>query len=493
LGPPVTRICNRTALLYSRVVTRATALRHQLFVALVAPAIIVIAITAFFADVVARRALEDALGDRLISIAQAASTLVGPNVLVLERGEEDLRTAKHALSKLTALRDATGTARILIVRAPNAETLVDSAEELKIGDAYARAEFDRAELEQVANGKGMSSILFEGPDGQPYKTGYAPLADEAGKIAAYVAVNARASFYDAIGELRRTLAVIALVGFVLLAAAAVVSARRVSIPLSELSKAAARIGEGKLDTEIPSGGPEEAVVLSTTMRSMTKSLAARDEEMQMMLAGIAHEVRNPLGGIELFGGLLREDLAADDPRRKHVDKILKELGVLARVVNDFLDFARRAKAEPRQVDVKDMLEEVVSVSAKDAGANEVALSLEAANNVSATLDPESMKRAVLNLVRNGIQAVPKGGWVKISARLENAHLLIDIEDNGPGIPKEKREEIFTPFYTTKQKGTGLGLALVKKTVDAHNGRIHVGEAAGGGAKFTIELPSKNAA
>jgi two-component system sensor histidine kinase HydH len=91
-------------------------------------------------------------------------------------------------------------------------------------------------------------------------------------------------------------------------------------------------------------------------------------------------------------------------------------------------------------------------------------------------------------VRNGIQAAPKEGRVQVAARANGPGLVIEVMDDGPGIPQEKRQEIFAPFYTTKQKGTGLGLALVKKAVDAHGGRISVTDAEGGGAKFIIELP-----
>lgn len=464
-------------------------LKNQLIAVLVVPAVLVIVAVAYFADVAARRALESSLGDRLTSIAEAATTLVDPNVLLLQKGEDELRSKKNAQAKLAKLRDATGVERIVIVRFSDGAALIDTSEELRVGDEYTRALFDRTELERVQSGEGSSSILFNGPDGKRYKTGYGPLYDEDQKIAGFAAVNGRASFFEAIDELRQTTGVIAVLACGLLVFAALISAKRVSVPLSKLSEAAQRIGEGQLDTEIPSGGPEEAIVLEKTMRSMSRSLRLREEELQLMLAGIAHEVRNPLGGIELFGGLLREDLEDGDPRRKHVDKILKELATLSRVVNDFLDFARRAEPQLRSTELHDLLDEVAQVSARDAAASEVEVSLSADRGVTANVDPDQLKRAVLNLVRNGIQAAPKGGRVKIRLEKNSTSTRILISDNGPGIPKEKRQEIFTPFFTTKQKGTGLGLALVKKTVDAHRGTIHVGEAEGGGAEMIIELPS----
>lgn len=499
---------------------RPFALRHQLFVALVAPAVLAIAATAYLADVVARRSLEDALGDRLCSIAQSAATLVGPQVLLLARGDDESRSLRNARQKLAALTEATGVEGILVVRAPAqpggpAEAIVDSNGVLRAGDEYTRARFDRAELEAVALGRSTASVLFEGPDGRPYKTGYAPLRDEAGAVGGYVGVRARASFHAAIDRLRHTMGGIALAGMALLALAAQLSARHVAVPLARLSEAARRIGEGKLDTAIPTGGPAEAQILGDTMRAMAASLAARDREMQLMLAGIAHEVRNPLGGIELFGGLLREDLEASDPRRKHVDKILKELRALTRVVNDFLDFARRARPELRPVELRALAGDVAALAAGDAQAAEVRVRTDVPEGLLVQADVDQLKRALLNLTRNAIQASPKGQEVTISAAISaeasaaisaeiaapgsragvplapapGARVEIAVRDHGPGIPPERAAEVFTPFFTTRQKGTGLGLALVKKVVDAHGGEVRVETAEGGGARMVIALPA----
>jgi signal transduction histidine kinase len=468
-------------------VTGARPLRQQLFALLVVPALLVVAAVAFLADQAASEALERALANRLIAIAQSSAALVGHHVTLLERGDDDSRLAQNAMTKLDHLRETTQVARILVLTS-SSTALVDTERTLKIGDDYLRARFDIPELERITAGKTAASVLFEGKDGRPYKTGYAPLADDEKQIVGYVAVAAAADYTDAIDALRKVVAGIAVFGLALLFVAATISANRVAIPLSNLSDAAERIGSGRLDTEIPSGGPREAEVLANTMRSMTASLRARDEEMQMMLAGIAHEVRNPLGGIELFGGLLREDLEPTDPRRKHVDKILRELGVLARVVNDFLDFARKRPHEPVLTDVRELLSEAVSLAEKDASDKEVKVELDAPKNLQFAVDSESLKRALLNLLKNAIQAVAKGGRVRLSASTDGG-LSIAISDDGPGVPEEKREEIFAPFFTTKQKGTGLGLALVKKTVVAQGGTIHVErDPEWGGARFVLRLP-----
>jgi signal transduction histidine kinase len=192
--------------------------------------------------------------------------------------------------------------------------------------------------------------------------------------------------------------------------------------------------------------------------------------------------------MELFGGLLKEDLEESDPRRKHVDKILKQIAVLSGVVNDFLDFARRRPVDIVPHDLAELLAEVVALAEKEAAAKSVALELSCERPLAARIDKDGLHRAMLNLVKNAIQAVPEGGKVAVRARRLEEGLEIAVADNGPGIPREARENVFRPFFTTKQKGTGLGLALVKKAVDSHKGRIEIEDTEGGGATFRILLP-----
>lgn len=463
-------------------------LRWQILAALVGPALLVVASVAWLAEDAASRALEATLAERLTTVAQAAVLTAGPRIIILAEGDDDSRLAKGTRQKLEQLQGATGVARILLVRS-DARVWVDSNNTLKIGQEYHRARFDQPELEKVAGGATAASVLFAGAGDQPFKTGYAPLLDEDQKVVGFAAVDAPANYTQAIGALRSRVLAAAAFGLGLLVMTASVLARRVSVPLSRLSEVAQKIGEGALDTPVPAEGPKEAVVLGETMRRMTASLQAREEEMQLMLAGIAHEVRNPLGGIELFGGILREDLEGD-PRQKHVDKILRELGTLGRVVSDFLDYARRRPPDLRAVAVGELLQEVVALAEKEASEKEIKIELVMAQDWVVTLDPEAVKRALLNLLRNAIQATEKGkGRISLEAQAGD-DMCLSVEDNGPGIPPDKQDEVFRPFFTTKQKGTGLGLALVKKTVEAHGGKIKLGQGALGGARFELHLPQK---
>ena len=461
-------------------------IRHSLTYFLVIPAVGLIFLVAFFAEGIAKKALERALGNRLVSIAQATATTLSPRLFLLEEGDDQTRLKKAAAQKLESLRDKTQVRRIVVGKLEPTIALVDSNKNFAVGDEYLRAQQDEHELSLVRAGQGVASVLFSGPEGALYKTGYAPLLNAEEKVRGFVAVDATPTYDRALKTLRTWMIALFSFALFLLLALSRLLARNVVKPLDELSQSAARIGQGQLDTEIPKGGPREATILAQAMEEMTAALRAREEELQMMLAGIAHEVRNPLGGIELFGGLLKEDLPSDDPRQKHVEKILKELKVLAKVVTDFLDFARHDVHEPTATNLHDLLASVVMIAEAEASEKRITLRFNAKSE-SFLLDPEAIKRALLNLVSNAIQAGAEGTQVDISAELQEQHCRLVVEDSGPGIPEATLAEIFTPFFTTKEKGTGLGLALVKKTAETHKGRIWAENKPQGGARFVLEL------
>ena len=463
-------------------------IRVQLLVALVIPAALVVGGVALWSHIESNRALDHALGQKLIAVAQAAANLTNPRVVALEPGDEDSRTHRSLVNRLLKLQKVTDAARILIIDVTENHIIVDTQKQLRIGTPYVRALFDRPELEKIANGQGSASVLFEGPNGKPFKTGYAPLFAEDDDIVAYAAVSAPATYTAALDNLSHRMTLIGGAGVLLLTILAFLIARLLTIPISRLSDSAKSIAQGRLDTEIPAGGlTTETRVLAQTMHSMTKSLCARDEELQLMLGGIAHEVRNPLGGLKLFGGLLYEDLEGD-PRQKHVNKILKEIEVLACVVNEFLDFARRKPLELSKTDLGQLIEDSLAMVRPQSEARDITIKVLLAAELKTRVDRNLIHAAILNLVQNAVQAVDEGGQVAIEAQVDGSSIVICIDDSGVGIPKDKRERVFTPFFTTKQKGTGLGLALVKKAINDHQGLVWIEDSLLGGARFVIKLP-----
>jgi two-component system sensor histidine kinase AtoS len=160
------------------------------------------------------------------------------------------------------------------------------------------------------------------------------------------------------------------------------------------------------------------------------------------------------------------------------------------VVNDFLDFARERPLEMEEMDPRAEFEQVEHLSASELQKAQVGLKSEVAPEVQQVQwDRERMRRALLNLVRNAIQASDPGGEVAIRLARDGEHLLLQVSDNGCGIPPQKRERVFEPFYTSRQQGTGLGLALVTKIVEAHGGSISFTTQTEKGTTFTLRLPA----
>jgi signal transduction histidine kinase len=329
----------------------------------------------------------------------------------------------------------------------------------------------------VFAGSTASSVLFTGADGRYYKTGYAPIRDDTDdkddkNVVAALGVQGNAAFFRDLEQLQAYLLAAGGVIAALVVLISVLVARRITRPLRALAQEAVRIGEGDLERPIEATSRDEVGLLAGTMNDMRSSLYARDQELQMMLSGIAHEVRNPLGGIALFAGLLRDELAGNADHLEMVERIERELGYLKNVVGEFLDYARRTPLEQQPLELGDLLDDVSQVLSADAAAAKITLVVER-EPAAAMGDAEHLRRVLLNLARNAVQAAPAGSRVWLRSGAGEGGPFMEVEDEGAGISEELRDRVFAPFFTTREKGTGLGLALSKKIVEEHGGGIEL--------------------
>jgi signal transduction histidine kinase len=459
-------------------------LRFALAAAL--PALAALVAMALLGDRLARRALEAELGARLVAVAQAAAAgLPAERVDALVPGDEQTRTVGHLRVRLEALGHATGT-RLVLARLDRT-ALIDTEGRHRIGDPLPDLERDRFELGEVAAGRPVASqVLFQGADGELYKTGYAPLSDAGGRVVALVAAHGTAPSFATLRDFRSLLVLLALGGAVLGAGAAMVAAVSVTRPLQALAAAARRMGQGDLDSPLPAAGAGgEVETLRRTLEEMRRALRARDRERETMLAGIAHEVRNPLGAMALYAGALDQDLRGR-PEAAHVGRIRQELGGLSRLVEDFLDYARVRPPELEPVDGGRLADEVRELCLPLAGARGVRLVARGAGAFPA--DRHLLRRAALNLVRNALEAAPPGSEVALSVEAAGSEAVLTVLDRGAGLPAEVRARLFEPFCTTREGGTGLGLALARKAALAHGGTLTVGDREGGGTAARLVVP-----
>jgi signal transduction histidine kinase len=210
-------------------------------------------------------------------------------------------------------------------------------------------------------------------------------------------------------------------------------------------------------------------------------------------AGVAHEIRNPLGGIGLYASLLERDLAGRPDALELVRRIRNGLGTLESVVGDILTFAGNALPTVRPVRLGDVLASVRGHAAARVAA--LAATLETAadlQDVELLGDSVQIERALLNLVLNGLDAAGPGGHVWVRGRGPEpgkALYRIAVEDDGPGVDQEQLHRVFTPFFTTKAGGTGLGLAIVHRIAESHGGFVTASNRPRGGAVFVLALPA----
>jgi two-component system sensor histidine kinase HydH len=221
----------------------------------------------------------------------------------------------------------------------------------------------------------------------------------------------------------------------------------------------------------------------------TEKLAA----IGRLAAGVAHEIRNPLSSIRGFAYLLGRGHAEQTPEREYADVMVREIDRINHVVTDLLNFARPMSLELEAVDVGNLIDHVVSLVSADAASQGIDIRVDVAADMPAfRLDPNQATQALLNLMLNAVKALDTGGAITIHATAcrGGQAMCIQVEDNGPGIAADLQDKIFEPFYTTRQQGTGLGLAMVRKIAEQHAGEISVDSpppAKQTGARFTLRL------
>ncbi len=231
----------------------------------------------------------------------------------------------------------------------------------------------------------------------------------------------------------------------------------------------------------------------------TESVRRIEDEIEMsrrlsasgrLTRGVAHEVKNPINAIVLHLQLLQNKLQQIDPdTRRHMDIIDSEIHRLDRVVQILVDFTRPRDLHPEEVDFRRLLEDVALLAAPDAGQHGVAIKRELPSEpLGVKVDTDFMKQAILNIVLNGVQAMPHGGDLTISAKRRGDVIITEIRDQGTGIPPDLQEKIFELYFTTKKEGTGIGLAQTYQIMQWHYGTVEFESADGQGTTFRLRLP-----
>ena len=254
-------------------------------------------------------------------------------------------------------------------------------------------------------------------------------------------------------------------------------------------------------------GAESALVILHDITQIKKleEQAGRTNRLTAMgeiAVSIAHEVRNPLGSIELLASLIRQDIEADDDKRRRVDYILNGVKSINCIITNLLLFSKPHLAVLKRVSLHRFLDEVLLFCGPSLKQSQVELIKHLDRSGAVVMaDAELLKQAFLNIIWNALQAMPGGGNLIVATDMAGfctgrseagQYVEISFADSGTGMADDIKQKIFDPFFTTKEKGAGLGLAIVHNIIEAHGGMIGVTSREGKGSTFTITMPHAGA-
>jgi signal transduction histidine kinase len=270
-------------------------------------------------------------------------------------------------------------------------------------------------------------------------------------------------------------------------------------PLRRLRAAAARVAAGDYASRIDEKGPSEVADLAREFNSMARAVEERERELVRserlaaigkLSAMITHEIRNPLSAIGLNAELLDDELAGNAEGRALCQAIHREVHRLTAITEEYLAFGRLPKPKIASEHLNAMVDALASFVREDLAAKHVVLALELGDDPIALVDAGQLRQCLVNLVRNAAEAAAAkgGGTVTLRTRRAGDRVVIEVEDTGVGIPPEVLPRLFDTFFSTKEGGSGLGLALTQQIVKDHGGDLAVDSAVGKGTTFTVSIP-----
>lgn len=276
-------------------------------------------------------------------------------------------------------------------------------------------------------------------------------------------------------------------------------------PLRRLRDAALRVAAGDYGSRIDERGPAEVKDLARELNSMARAVEERERELVRserlaavgkIAAMITHEVRNPLSSIGLNTELLDDELGEDQKEaRDLVRAIHREVDRLTAITEEYLSLARLPKPKPAPEAVNSLVSSLAGFVRADLAAKQVTLEVELSeSDPIGFIDAAQIRQCLINLVRNASEAVATkgGGTVTLRTRRSSDRILVEVSDDGPGIAPEVLPRMFDPFFSTKEGGSGLGLALTQQIVKDHGGDLSVESTLGRGTTFTVSVPAKPA-
>jgi two-component system NtrC family sensor kinase len=359
-----------------------------------------------------------------------------------------------------------------------------------------------------------------------YIAAYSPIKDIRDQTVGMLYVGTlQRPFRDSLWRSLFTFLGITVVGVAIVTWVSIVLAQRISRPIHAMAEASEKVAEGDYGQRVDYASPDEIGHLVDRFNRMIQELGRTTQELMdwaanleskvedrttqvramqnqllqaeklaaigKLAAGVAHEINNPLTGILTGASLMLEDIPHDDPRHEEVRIIVDETMRCRKIVKGLLDFARQTKPQKQAVSLNQVIADVMSLVGKQAAFRDIDVGMDLASDLPNVMaDQDQMRQVVLNVVLNAAEAMPRGGEIRFTSRLDPTGKMVQVSiaDNGPGIPDDIKNKIFDPFFTTKKTGTGLGLAIAYGIVDRHGGVVFIDSRPGRGTTVNFRIP-----
>ena len=327
------------------------------------------------------------------------------------------------------------------------------------------------------------TLPFKGDDNEWYLWGFFRLDNNY-----WLALKENASKLERVEEFASDFFYIGFGGVILTILIALFMARKLTKPIDQLVEFSHRIGKGDYIVQAPKNTRGELKILALSMDKMKTDIEAHNKEKEKMLAQIAHEIRNPLGGIELLANLTKEDLVKENTScsvsTEYLDKIICEINSLKSLITSYLNFSRPLTADPGWIETDKFLKEIEYNFETNLMKKNIRIHFN--NNIEKFwFDRSHLKQIFLNLMTNSLESIRQDGNISVSIFEEDKKWKIIFSDDGSGIDEKNLPRIFEPFFTTKKDGTGLGLAICKKLCNENKAELKVENNPDKGLTFTI--------
>jgi signal transduction histidine kinase len=378
---------------------------------------------------------------------------------------------------------------------------LSGAELILLCDGLVKGSTLAGNLDQIPVDTASNAFTSVNLGGNPYKFGSYVLRDFSGnKVADLLIGISTADLKTIYDRLSLVSLIFAGAGFLLAAILAWSFSYKITRPITELAELASRLATGDFDVRISSSRNDELGKLINSFDAMAADLKDYREKLinsermtafTQMAQKVAHEIKNPLTPIQVSIQDLKrsyEDKDEDFPEilDKSCATVLEEVSSLARIVKEFAEFARFPEPQTTIENINDLIVTFATLYASDVESGRLVLDF-SQDRLNANIDRDHIKRAVYNILKNALEAVGETGKVELKTYTENSYAVIEVADNGPGFSPLAKKNMFSPYFTTKADGSGLGLVIVRKIINEHDGLIEVDDRTGVGTSVKLKL------